>query len=287
MVAVVPRRTDGEERSSVPRWFIAGAAAVAAALFAGVLAAQAPDAGELYRTGIRLFSERQSAAALEALERSVQLRPDYAAAWKALGVVSAAGGDYERAEKPFRMACQLQPDLPDACLYYGRALYLLNRFSPALEVLRPALQNHPDNAQIYRLIALSSEALGETSEAGAAFQKAVLLNRGSPPNQGPPNEDPGIDYGVFLYRQGRAEEAVDPLESVLKRYPTASRAHLELGCVLLALDRLPQAETHLEQAVALDSQSGRAHLLLGKVYLRLGKPEAGERQLRQGSLTVK
>jgi Tfp pilus assembly protein PilF len=60
-----------------------------------------------------------------------------------------------------------------------------------------------------------------------------------------------------------------------------------LGCVLLALDRLPQAEMHLERAVALDPQSGRSHLLLGKVYLRLGKEAAGEEQLRQGSLTVK
>ena len=92
---------------------------------------------------------------------------------------------------------------------------------------------------------------------------------------------------VFLFRQGRAEEAVAPLENSLKRYPQASRAHLELGCVLLALDRLPDAEQHLERAVSLDPQSGRSHLLLGKVYLRLGKQEAGERELRQGSLTVK
>lgn len=253
-----------------------------AMLLAGALAALSQDADDLYRAGVRLLSENQPARATEALERCVQLKPDHAAAWKALGVVSAAQGDYERAEKPFRTACELQPRLPDACLYYGRALYLLNRFQPALEVLRRALKNEPNNAQIHRLIALSLEALGETDQAAAAFQKALLADRGSPPN-----DDPGIDYGVFLYRQGRAEQALDPLENVLKRHPDAGRAHLELGCVLLALDRLPQAETHLERAVALDPQSGRSHLLLGKVYLRLGKEAAGEEQLRQGSLTVK
>ena len=256
--------------------------AAAAILLTGALAVLAQDADELYRVGIRLLSENQPAPAAEALERCVQLKPDHAAAWKALGVVSAAEGDYERAEKPFRTACELQARLPDACLYYGRTLYLLNRFQAALEVLRRALKNEPDNPQVHRLMALSLEALGNTAEAGAAFQKALQANRGSPPN-----DDPGIDYGVFLYRQGRAEQAVEPLENVLKRHPDAGRAHLELGCVLLALDRLPQAEAHLERAVALDPKSGRSHLLLGKVYLRLGKDAAGVEQLRQGSLTVK
>ncbi|MBZ5622935.1 MAG: tetratricopeptide repeat protein [Acidobacteriia bacterium] len=262
-----------------------GAAVVV--LLAGALAAPAQNADELYRQGIRLLSENQPDAAADALERCVKLEPNHAAAWQVLGVVSAARGDYARAEKPFRSACDLQPGLPDACLYYGRTLYLLNRFSPALEVLRRALKNDPNNSQIYRLMGLSAEALGQTAEAGLAFQKAVQLNREPPPNQAHPNEDPGIDYGVFLYRQGRAEEAVDPLENVLKRHPDASRARLELGCVLLALDRLREAETHLERAVALDPESGRSHLLLGKVYLRLGKEEAGHQQLRQGSLTVK
>jgi tetratricopeptide (TPR) repeat protein len=256
--------------------------ATVAMLLAGACPMLAQDADALYREGIRLFSQNQPAPAIEALERCVQLKPDHAAAWKALGVVSAAQGDYERAEKPFRTACELQPGLPDACLYYGRTLYLLNRFQPALAVLRASLKNQPNHPQIHRLIALSSEALGENGEAASAFQKAVQLNRDSPPN-----DDPGIDYGVFLYRQGRGEQAVEPLENVLKRHPDASRAHLELGCVLLALDRLPQAEMHLERAVALDPQSGRSHLLLGKVYLRLGKDAAGEEQLRQGSLTVK
>jgi Tfp pilus assembly protein PilF len=260
--------------------------AMAVFLAAAVLA-RAQDAGELCRAGIRLLSENQPIAAADALERCVKLRPDYTLAWKALGVASAAQGDYERAEKPFRTACGLQPALPDACLYYGRTLYLLNRFPAALDVLRQTLTRDPNNPEIYRLMALSSEALGETAEAAAAFQKALLLNRAALPDQRLPNDDPEIDYGVFQYRQGRPEQAVEPLLNVLGRHPDASRAHLELGCILLALDRLPQAEMHLERAVALDPQSSRSHLLLGKVYLRLGKQEAGERELRQGSLTVK
>jgi superkiller protein 3 len=240
------------------------------------------DAGELFRQGARLFDERQLDAAIAAFQRSVELQPEYAPAWKALGVVYASRGDYERAETPFRNACERKPSLSDACLYYGRTLYLLNRFQAAIPVLHRTLQQEPRNAEAYRLLALSLEALGRAADAGDAFREAVRWNRVSSPD-----EDPGIDYGVFLTRQGHPEQAIDPLEAALKRHPDAARGHLELGCTLLELDRLTDAAGHLEKSIALNPGAARAHLLLGKVYLRLGRTEAAEEHLRQGSRTVK
>ena len=254
--------------------------AVLAALLPALVWPQ--DADEFFRRGERFFDEHQLEAAIAAFQRSVELRPAYAPAWKALGVVYASRGEFERAETPFRNACERQPSLPDACLYYGRTLYLLNRFQPAIDVVGRTIQKERENGEAYRLLALSLEALGQAAEAGDAFRQAVRLNRGAAPN-----EDPGIDYAVFLFRQGRAEDAIDPLEGTLKRHPDAARAHLELGCIQLALDHLEEAAAHLERALALDPRSGRAHLLLGKVYLRQGKPQAAEEHLRQGSLTVK
>jgi Flp pilus assembly protein TadD len=244
--------------------------------------AWAQDADEFIRQGERFLAERQWEAAFTALQRAVKLQPGHAPAWKALGVGYASQGNYDSAEPPFRNACELQPSLPDACLYYGRTLFLLNRFQPAIDVLRHTVQKEPDNGEAYRLLALSLEGLGHTTEAGDAFLQAVRLNRGASPN-----EDPDIDYAVFLFHQGHAEEALAPLEGALKRHPDAARAHLELGCILLSLGRISEAASHLERALALNPQSPRAHLLLGKVYLRLGKPEAAEEQLRQGSLTVR
>jgi Flp pilus assembly protein TadD len=250
----------------------------AAALFGALAWAQSAD--ELFRQGLRRFAEKQLAAATAAFEHSVQLRPDYAPAWKALGVVYASRGDFESAERPFRNACERQPSLADACLYYGRTLYLLDRFQPATLVLRRMLRREPNNSEGYRLLALSLEGLGESSDVGAVFQQAMRLYRG-----GPPDEDPGIDYAVFLFRQGRAEEALGPLEGVLQRHPDAARAQLELGCILLSLDRVDDAAAHLERAVALDPQKARTHLLLGKAYRR--RIDAAEDQLRQGSRTAR
>src|SRR5205823_382553 len=116
------------------------------------------DADALYRSGLRLFAEKQTDAAIIALRQSVTIQPAHAAAWKALGVVYASRGDYESAEAPFRNACERQA-LEDACLYYGRALYLLDRFPSAIDVLRREISLR-DNAEAHRLLALSLEALG-------------------------------------------------------------------------------------------------------------------------------
>lgn len=242
----------------------------------------ADDPAELYRQGMRLLADHQPAAAIESFQRALQLRPTDAVTWRALGVAHASRGDYESAEEPFHRACLLDPLLSDACLYFGRTLYLLDRFEPALDVLHRALDQDPQNAQLHRIEALCLEGLGRTADADAAFRQAMRLK-----NLGAPDEDPAIDYGVFLFRQGRAEEALPPLQDAVKRHSDAARAHLELGCVLLSLDRVQDAAVHLERAVTLDARSQRAHLLLGKAYLRLGKPALAQQHLDQGSRTVK
>ena len=246
---------------STLRYF--GSMVLGATLFCTLL--QPQSAEELFRQGGQFFAEHNWDAAIAAFQRSVEIRPDYAPAWKALGVVFASRGDYEHAEPAFRNACDRQPSLEDACLYFGRALYLLDRFPPAIGALHRALKTR-DGAEAHRLLALSLEALDRPSEAEPEFKTAIRLARNTPPD-----EDPGIDYGVFLYRQARTEEALEPLRAALQRHPDSARAHLELGCVLLELDRLDDAAAHLERSLALHPDSPRARLLLGKVKARLGR----------------
>lgn len=217
-----------------------------------------------YQRGIELFQKGQAEAAIPLLIRAAQASPGDARGWKALGVAYAAQGAYELAEPPFHRACELDPKLEDGCYYYGRALYALNRFEPSLLVLARAAVSNPQSWQIHLGLAQALEALARPEEAGKEFKTAVSLSQNRDPK-------PGTAYGLFLLRQGRIQDAVAPLEEVLKRFPASAEAHVHLGRALLYQDKDASAILHFEKAVALDPRSGQAHLLLAKAYVRIGR----------------
>ncbi len=220
------------------------------------------------------FRAGRPAQAEQSLRAILGAQPENAAAWKWLGVVYASQSQHDLAEDPFRQACRLAPQDPDACYFHGRNLYALNRFEPALAVLEKALPRDPQPWRLHLATALALEALGRAGESEKQFRVSI----GASPQPGRPDDDPRLHFGVFLMRQGRTKEAV----SWLERAPQCARASTEIGRALAALEQPAAAVQALERAVALDATYWNAHLLLGKLYLRLGRAADAERHLKLG-----
>lgn len=235
-----------------------------------------------YRQGVEAFQSGRHDAAIAALTEAVRIAPKNAQIWKVLGVVHASRGDYDRANEPFSRACTLAPDLVDACYYYGRNLYALNRFEPALEALRKALPRDGRPWRVRLGIAQALEALGRDGEAAKEFEAAVRAWGESPrEGRGSADFDPRLHQAVFLFRQGKAEEALGPARSAVQEFPNAGRPRFELGRVLYQLGQLDAAAAQLEKAVEF-GYGPPAHLLLGKAYLRLGRAADAEKHLAAG-----
>jgi len=240
-----------------------------------------PDSEEaLFYMGLLHFRAGRPAAARPYLDRAVKLSPTSAPAWKVLGLVTAAGGNLQEALTPFRKACQLAPRDEEACYYFARNLYALHRYDLACEPFAQALRAAPEGmrSKVDRAAALNLEALGRSAEAERHFREAVRLHR----DDGRPDEDPHIDYGAFLFRQGRTAEALRTLEKAAAALASSSRANTELGRVLLELGRPDAAAVQLERAIGLERGNWTARLLLGRAYLRLGRKEEGDEQMRLG-----
>lgn len=188
------------------------------------------------------------------------------------GMSLAARGEQEAAIEPLRKACQLAPQLEDACYFHGRNLFALGRYEEAIAPLAVAIRSGPGSKlwRVHRAAAMNFQALGRPVEAERHYRDAMRLS-----------EDGGlrVDFGAFLFRQGRTKEAVEPLRSALDGEASA-RAHGELGRVLLQLGKLEDAARHLEIAVAKAPKNWPLRLLLGRTYIQLGQAEAGERELR-------
>lgn len=240
-----------------------------------------PDSGDAnYYLGLTHFRAGRAAAAIPFLERAVALAPASPWAWKTLGLASTSSGHLEGAIQALGKACELAPNDEDTCYYFARNLHGAGRYELAREPFEKALRAAPKQMlpRVHRAAALNFYALGMAAEAELHFVKAVQLNG----RAGGDGEDPRIDYGAFLFRQGRTEEALSPLEQAARDAPSSVRANTEWGRVLLHLGRLEAAAACLEKAVALEPGNWNARLLLGRAYLRLGRTDEGQREMRLG-----
>ena len=205
------------------------------------------------------------------------LAPTSAAEWKAAGLAATSAQKMNAAVTAFEKACELDPKDEDSCYYFARALFTLDRWEKAREPFAKALQaaSKPKLARVHRALALNFIALGDTSEAERHFRQAIVLN----PGRELMPEDPRVDYGAFLFRQGRLGEALTVLQEAVRATARSPRAHTELGRVLLHMGKIEAACASLEKAVNLDPRSSNARLLLGRAYLQSGKAEEGQKQL--------
>jgi tetratricopeptide (TPR) repeat protein len=224
--------------------------------------AQTPD----YDQGVARFERGDLAGAVPFLARAAEARPKDAQVWKALGVAYAAQRMYREAERPLARSCELDRTLEDACYFYARTLYALDRFEPSIHALERA---NGGSWKVQFGMAQALEALGRADDAEREFRRSRETARGIDPG-------PGVGLGLFLVRQGRAAEAIPVLDEVLKRFPNSADAHTHLGRALLESGRTGDAIPHLERAVALAPASAQAHLLLAKAYVREGRAESAQ-----------
>ena len=233
-------------------------------------------AEQLYQQGVESWKAGRHAEAAAALSQAAAAEPRDAQIWKVLGIVHASQADYEAANTPFERACTLRPNLADACYYYARNLYALNRFTPSLEALRKVPSEERNSTRVRLAFAQALEALDRPGESEKEYLAAIRAL-----GQGPkvsPDLDPRLHYAVFLFRQGRGKDALAPARAVVEAHPGSGRARFELGRILANDDDLQGAAAELAHAVEF-GYGTPAHLLLGKVYARLGRLEESQKHL--------
>lgn len=110
-----------------------------------------------------------------AFEKAVQLDPNFAEAWNALGETLAAGGDLPRAQNSFRSALRIHPDLASALANLGQALALQRDLPGALPYLERAVKLRPEDADARVNYGSVLMALRRNDEARRQFEDALRL----------------------------------------------------------------------------------------------------------------
>lgn len=192
------------------------------------------------------------------------------------GLALIQQGKLREASALLQQACEQETPPGDSCYFWARNQQALGAYREARGAFERALRHAPPAllARVHRAAGLNELALGSDAEAEHHLRRAVALAS--------PGEDPRVDLGAFLFRQGRLKEAEPLLEAAAAATAAPPRAFLEYGRLLLQTGRAERAVPHLETAVARTLEDSNAHLLLGRAYQRVGRTAEAERELQRG-----
>ena len=139
---------------------------------------------EYYLRGVDLYSLNEFGPAIELLQKSVALEPNYAPTWAHLGrafTTNASlrfGGreDYNKAQAAYEKAIALNPTLVEPRIYMANLLTDTGRVEQSVPLLRSALQTSPNNAEAHWELGYAYRFGGMLRESVAECEKARQNN---------------------------------------------------------------------------------------------------------------
>ncbi len=212
------------------------------------------DALAYYALGLAEFAAGHEAAAIEALRKAGELKPDEADIQYRLGVALLDGEKFADARGPLSRAVQLAPRTARYRPPLAVCLSRLGDRKAALDALRdfPSLDPSPEEAALAVKAARSlTDLFRDLPPASRADLEAALgyLLR----------DAPGI--------------AAPRLEALLMQLPDLAAAHALLGLAAARLDEAGRAVTELRRAAELAPDLPQPHAWLAELYVAKEKPD--------------
>ncbi len=175
-----------------------------------LLTAQQPRwAAAHYELGLTLGADRQGDAAISALRRAVELKPDLPDAWRTLADHLTAAGDSHAADDAY--AHHIRYSTRDPRLLEAGAALCENRVAVAEALLREHLKVHPTDVAAIRMLAEVAARLGRYADAEVLLERCLEL---APSFLGARH-----NYAFVLHRQNRSGKALAQLEQLLAGDP--------------------------------------------------------------------
>jgi tetratricopeptide (TPR) repeat protein len=174
------------------------------------LAAAQPLAADVHhQLALALADAGRGEAAVAALRRALQLRPDLDDGWRVLGDHLTAIGDTAGADAAY--AKHVKVSTRDPRLLAPAAALAEGRLPEAESLLRAHLRSHPTDVAAIRMFAELAARLGRLGDAENLLARCLELAPGFTAAR--------HNYAVVLHRQSRSAEALREVERLLATDP--------------------------------------------------------------------
>jgi tetratricopeptide (TPR) repeat protein len=212
------------------------------------------------RIGSALISLNNTAEALEAGKKSVDLDPECDVCWNNLGVIYQGLKDYPEAILGYRKAIEFNP----TSFYFrnlGNVLTVAGKIAEANFAYQNAIERKPDDDLTWAAWAESYRIQKNYPEAVKAAQKAVQLNPNQVFNQ--------IVLGTVMYAMENYQFAAEAFEKAARIDAANSNVWAALGSAYFNMKRWDDAVMSLKQAIKLNSENADAWFNLGSSFYNL------------------
>lgn len=248
----------------------------------------APASSDDVKKGIAALKAGDTNGAKASFEVATQKNPKQADGWHYLGLVNDQTGNRAEAEKDYRKALELQPDLVESATNLAAILVETGRNDEAIALMRKAIAKDGRNAALQVNLGMALSMKGDVDGASKAFDEAIRLDPSSGINY--------VTYADHLARANRKEEAVAKLKqgeklaaqdagtlaSVALAYKSMkdfkscvavldkavglrdlAELRIYRGTCKLGLKDLPGATTEFKDAIVKEPNNAVAHYSLG------------------------
>ena len=143
-----------------------------------------PLAYEYYLRGVDLYARGDFPFAIRMLEKSAAIAPAYAMTWAYLGRAHTAGAsfqfggvaDYKQAQEAFERALKVQPQQIEARIYMANLLTDTGKVEQAVPLLRAALKDHPNHAELHWELGYAYRFAGMLPESASECEQARRID---------------------------------------------------------------------------------------------------------------
>src|ERR1041385_5217075 len=164
-----------------------------------------------YEKAVREMKYNNTQRAIERLEKSIELAPDFYNAHLDLGQEYQKTGRLDAAEQELIGRSELNPHQGPPLIQLGEMYLDKNNFERAAQILLRAIQIAPGSAVAHYTLGRAFYQLSEYAEAEQAFTRAALLNKDL--------EAADLMLLQVYVRQGKASLALSQIDVLLHKSP--------------------------------------------------------------------
>lgn len=221
------------------------------------------DIERLLRQGFARQSAGDAASAEAIYAQVLELRPNEHRALTLSAALAQASGDEAAAAERYAAALAARPNAPAPRLELARLRFRQGDARTALDLIRPFTTAMPGDVKGWRLRGQAADALGESAEAIACYERALAAG----------DQRVAPLLGQALSRSGEKARAAAVYAAAIAREPENAKLHGVLADALAATDRAHEAIESYRRAVTLDPGLYEAHGGLGVALQSLGRYE--------------